>query len=87
MHAWLLEVDHAWAALSKGCMLWTACTDGQSRSNRQELIVWLQEDWIGLRKLDEQGKLEFQEVPGGHMHFSLDWCVCSPKHFHAKFSW
>ena len=33
----------------------------------------LQEDWIGLRMLKEAGKLVFDEVPGGHMHFNLEW--------------
>lgn len=27
------------------------------------------EDWLGLRKLDKEGKLEFLSVPGEHMHF------------------
>ena len=31
------------------------------------------EDWIGLRALDEQGRLLFEDCPGGHMDFSLDW--------------
>jgi palmitoyl-protein thioesterase len=30
-------------------------------------------DWIGLRQLDQDGRLELREVPGGHMHFTLDW--------------
>lgn len=28
------------------------------------------EDWLGLRKLDEEGKLEFKSVPGQHMQLS-----------------
>jgi palmitoyl-protein thioesterase len=28
------------------------------------------EDWIGLKKLDEKGGLEFKTVPGGHMQLS-----------------
>lgn len=31
------------------------------------------EDWIGLRSLDERGRLVLDEVPGVHMHFSLQW--------------
>lgn len=31
------------------------------------------EDWLGLRALDEAGKLHFDEAPGQHMHFTLDW--------------
>lgn len=37
--------------------------------------VAVQGDWIGLKKLDQAGKLSFREIPGGHMHFSLDWCA------------
>lgn len=28
------------------------------------------EDWLGLKQLDEQGKLDFNTVPGQHMHLS-----------------
>ncbi|KAF9888140.1 Palmitoyl-protein thioesterase 1 [Aspergillus nanangensis] len=28
------------------------------------------EDWLGLKVLDEQGKLDFETVPGGHMELS-----------------
>ena len=28
------------------------------------------EDWIGLRTLDESGKLEFLTSPGGHLQFT-----------------
>lgn len=31
------------------------------------------EDWIGLRELDESGRLVLGHVPGPHMHFSLEW--------------
>ncbi len=31
------------------------------------------EDWIGLRELDESGRLVLGSVPGAHMHFSLPW--------------
>lgn len=33
----------------------------------------LQEDWLGLRQLDEEGKLHLLEIDGGHMQFSLEW--------------
>jgi len=33
------------------------------------------EDWIGLRALDEKGALLFEEAPGGHMQFGVDWFV------------
>ncbi|KAJ9505000.1 hypothetical protein QJQ45_013627 [Haematococcus lacustris] len=32
-----------------------------------------QEDWIGLRALDESGRLELVEAPGAHMQFTLQW--------------
>ncbi len=31
-----------------------------------------QEDWLGLKELDDAGRLVFAEVPGQHMHFTLD---------------
>lgn len=31
------------------------------------------EDWIGLRTMDEQGKLVFLECPTEHMSFSNEW--------------
>ncbi|KAK9831273.1 hypothetical protein WJX74_010098 [Apatococcus lobatus] len=46
--------------------------------NGQELVALkdqpiYQEDWIGLRALDNAGRLVFDEIPGGHMHFTLSW--------------
>eukprot|EP01116_Phalansterium_solitarium_P012938 TRINITY_DN296_c0_g3_i1.p1 TRINITY_DN296_c0_g3~~TRINITY_DN296_c0_g3_i1.p1 ORF type:complete len:300 (+),score=105.22 TRINITY_DN296_c0_g3_i1:94-993(+) len=32
-----------------------------------------QGDWIGLRTLDEAGKLLFGECPGNHMQFNISW--------------
>lgn len=32
-----------------------------------------QQDWIGLRQLDEAGKLLLEEAPGEHMQFTLKW--------------
>ena len=31
------------------------------------------EDWLGLKKLDEEGKLVFLEQPGDHMKHNEDW--------------
>ena len=31
------------------------------------------ENWIGLRTLDESGRLVLGSVPGAHMHFTLQW--------------
>ena len=33
----------------------------------------LQEDWIGLKQLDQEGKVKLEECPGQHMHVTLDW--------------
>lgn len=35
----------------------------------QERTIY-KEDWLGLKQLDEQGKLEFRTVPGQHMNLS-----------------
>jgi palmitoyl-protein thioesterase len=35
----------------------------------QERTIY-KEDWLGLKQLDEQGKLEFKTVPGQHMNLS-----------------
>jgi len=32
-----------------------------------------QEDWIGLKTLDNAGKIHFGTVPGNHMQFTLEW--------------
>ena len=32
-----------------------------------------QEDWIGLRELHERGRVVFDEIPGAHMHFTLQY--------------
>ena len=31
------------------------------------------EDWLGLRTLDQQGRLHFREMQGDHMDFNWDW--------------
>lgn len=33
------------------------------------------EDWIGLKALDEAGKLHFYEVPGDHLEVSTQWLI------------
>jgi len=38
----------------------------------QQMPIY-QQDWIGLRALDSQGKLHFLDCPGNHMRFTLDW--------------
>jgi len=32
-----------------------------------------QEDWLGLKQLDQQGKLKFLSVVGEHLQFSIQW--------------
>ena len=38
----------------------------------QELPIY-QEDWLGLKVLDLQGKLHFMEMEGDHMDFNWPW--------------
>ena len=33
------------------------------------------EDWIGLKTLDESGKLHMFEVPGDHLQVSTQWLI------------
>merc|ERR1711988_1670012 len=33
------------------------------------------EDWIGLRTLDEAGKLILLEIPGDHLQVSTEWLI------------
>lgn len=42
------------------------------RTARQQFIL-VQDDWIGLKQLDQQGKVTLEECPGPHMHVTLDW--------------
>jgi palmitoyl-protein thioesterase len=51
---------------------WFGYWDGSKLLSMEETQLY-QEDWIGLRQLHEQNKLELVEAPGQHMHFTLDW--------------
>ena len=42
------------------------------------------EDWLGLRDLDERGRLEMREVPGGHMQLSEEVLVDAFKIFRLE---
>lgn len=42
--------------------------NGQVTTLRERLLY--KEDWLGLRALDEQGKLDFETIPGPHMHLT-----------------
>lgn len=35
--------------------------------------MFLQEDWIGLKQLDKEGKVTLEECPGQHMHVTMSW--------------
>lgn len=39
------------------------------------------EDWLGLRALDEEGRLEFREAPGKHMELSDEVLVDAFKRY------
>ncbi|KAJ6114478.1 hypothetical protein N7486_000256 [Penicillium sp. IBT 16267x] len=45
-------------------------TDGSVTSLQKRRIY--EEDWLGLKTLDQQDKLSFRTVPGEHMHLSDD---------------
>jgi palmitoyl-protein thioesterase len=34
-----------------------------------------QQDWLGLRTLDQQGKLTFLSCPTDHLHFTHQWFI------------
>lgn len=42
-------------------------------SQPEAQLQTVQEDWIGLRALDDAGRLVLDEIPGGHMRFKLSW--------------
>eukprot|EP00884_Botryococcus_braunii_P007153 jgi/Botrbrau1/16439/Bobra.0142s0035.1 len=51
---------------------WFGFYNGQQLVDLKDSDLY-KEDWIGLRELDESGRLDLVECPGQHMHFSLDW--------------
>jgi len=48
--------------------------DGQDilTEDLQSLALYT-EDWLGLKSLDQQGKLHFREMQGDHMDFNWEW--------------
>lgn len=48
-------------------------TSGKVTGLRERRIY--KEDWLGLKALDEQGKLEFRETDGGHMELTDELLV------------
>ncbi|KAK9829239.1 hypothetical protein WJX72_004713 [[Myrmecia] bisecta] len=51
---------------------WFGFFDGQQLLPMEQTPLY-KDDWIGLRALDESGRLQLGEVPGKHMQFSWDW--------------
>ncbi|GLI68395.1 hypothetical protein VaNZ11_012781 [Volvox africanus] len=51
---------------------WFSFFDGERLMPLREQAMY-NEDWIGLRTLDEQGRLIMDDIPGMHMQFSLQW--------------
>ncbi|KAK9842522.1 hypothetical protein WJX81_004226 [Elliptochloris bilobata] len=51
---------------------WFAFYDGKKLQGMRDTALY-QEDWIGLRELDERGRVVFDEIPGAHMHFTLQY--------------
>ncbi|KAG2434217.1 hypothetical protein HXX76_007943 [Chlamydomonas incerta] len=51
---------------------WFSFFDGERLVPLQEQPLYT-EDWIGLKRLDAAGRLVFEEAPGQHMQFGLDW--------------
>ena len=42
------------------------------------------EDWLGLRALDEAGRLKLLEIPGDHMTFTREWFVTNVIDAHLR---
>jgi palmitoyl-protein thioesterase len=38
-------------------------------------VTWVLQDWLGLRAMDEAGKLVFLSVDGDHLQLDPDWFV------------
>jgi len=49
---------------------------GQSESTQSlNQTALYTEDWIGMRELDSQGKLQFLECPTDHLQFTTQWFI------------
>lgn len=55
--------------------------NGSQLLGLREQDIYIQ-DWIGLRQLDESGRLLLLHAPGRHMQFELDWFVQEVVHKH-----
>lgn len=51
---------------------WFGWWNGQRMEHLREQPIY-REDWIGLRRLDERGRLFFEEIPGEHLRINLGW--------------
>jgi len=56
--------------------------------SRKELVAmkdapWYQEDWFGLKSLDEAKKIDFYSTPGNHLRFKEDFLVEMVKKYFA----
>eukprot|EP00879_Flechtneria_rotunda_P001889 GHRR01002061.1.p1 GENE.GHRR01002061.1~~GHRR01002061.1.p1 ORF type:complete len:340 (+),score=89.70 GHRR01002061.1:195-1214(+) len=51
---------------------WFSFWDGTSVIPLRQQPLY-QDDWIGLKRLDEAGGLIFEQTPGEHMQFTLKW--------------
>ncbi len=51
---------------------WFSFYDGKRLVPLREQPMY-EEDWLGLKELDQSGRLVFAEAPGAHMHFSFPW--------------
>ena len=51
---------------------WFSWFDGERLVPLREQALY-KEDWLGLRALNESGRLLTEDCPGQHMQFSLDW--------------
>jgi len=51
---------------------WFSFFDGKSLLALQDQAMY-KEDWLGLRGLNEAGRLLMQDIAGGHMQFTADW--------------
>eukprot|EP00803_Ostreobium_quekettii_P007549 evm.model.scf_2008.3 EVM.evm.TU.scf_2008.3 scf_2008:13741-17931(-) len=51
---------------------WFSFYNGTDIIPMRDLDVY-KEDWIGLKQLDERGAIDFGDVPGDHMDFTMEW--------------
>ena len=69
------------AASSKAVMASFIC----AVSDVSTIVSWcMQEDWIGLKQLDQSGRVTLEECPGQHMHVTLDWFATHVIQAHLK---